>query len=327
MKENVKLDLYNTEIAIKYLKDTFEKELAEKLNLIRVSAPLFVTKSSGLNDNLNGVEVPVSFNIKGIDDEIEIVHSLAKWKREALARYKIENHQGIYTDMNAIRKDETLDELHSLYVDQWDYEIRINKEDRNLDYLFKIVNDIYDVLKDIEVKINKKYPILSKKLPDKITFISTLELESMYKDLDRKERENKIVKRYGAVFLYKIGYDLLDGAPHDGRAPDYDDWDLNGDIILYNKVLDKAFEISSMGIRVDSKSIIKQINIRKPEMINSPFVKKVINNELPLTLGGGIGQSRLCMFYLEKHHIGEVQASIWPEEEIEKLKEKGIILL
>ena len=323
-----KLNLIDTEIAIKFVKDNFERELANKLNLIRVSAPLFVLKKSGLNDNLNGVERPVSFSSDQIDGDIEIVHSLAKWKREALQRYAISSHNGIYTDMNAIRKDEYLDSIHSMYVDQWDYEIVIQKEERNLEFLFKVVRDIYDVMKKVESLVNKEFPVLNKKLPESIYFISTSELENKYPSLSRKEREHEITKEYKAVFLYQIGWDLLDGQPHDGRAPDYDDWSLNGDIILYNEVLDIPFEISSMGIRVDEESIIKQIKKRnKYEMLESPFTKAVVNKELPYTLGGGIGQSRLCMFYLEKAHIGEVQASLWSEEEKEKAKENNIMLL
>lgn len=323
-----KLNLIDTELAIKYIKDLFEKELANALHLIRVSAPLFVIKESGLNDNLNGVEEPVSFQIKGVNGKVEIVHSLAKWKREALARYSISSHKGIYTDMNAIRKDEHLDAIHSIYVDQWDYEAVIEKKERNLDTLFEVVRIIYQTMKVVEDKVNKEYPVFEKKLPEDITFISTNELEEEYPELDRKEREHQVAKRYGAVFLYKIGWDLKDGKPHDGRAPDYDDWNLNGDIIVYNKVLDIPFELSSMGIRVDEESLVKQVYKRnRPELLETPFAQELLNGKLPYTIGGGIGQSRLCMFYLEKAHIGEVQASIWTEEEIKKAEENGIKLL
>lgn len=323
-----KLNLLETEVAIKYIKDTFEKELAKKLSLVRVSAPLFVIPSTGLNDNLNGVEEPISFIVKGINEKIEIVHSLAKWKRQALVKYNLEAHRGIYTDMNAIRKDELLDNIHSLYVDQWDYEIIINPEERNLRFLFKTVRKIYSVMNSVENKINKRYPCFAKKLPKSITFISTTKAEKLFPNLSRKQREHELSKKYGAIFLYKIGWPLKDKLPHDGRAPDYDDWNLNGDIIVYNSLLDIPFEISSMGIRVDSISIRKQISHRHQEhLFDTTFVKDVIDNKLPLTLGGGIGQSRLCMFYLEKAHIGEVQCSIWSEEEKEKAEKQNIKLL
>lgn len=323
-----KLNLIDTELAIKFIKDLFEKELANSLHLIRVSAPLFVIKESGLNDNLNGVEEPVSFNVKGVNGKVEIVHSLAKWKREALARYNITSHKGIYTDMNAIRKDETLDAIHSIYVDQWDYEAVIDKQERTLNTLFEVVSIIFDTMKLVEDKVNDKYPVFNKKLPEKITFISTSELEKEYPELDRKQREYMAAKEYGAIFLYQIGWDLKDGKPHDGRAPDYDDWNLNGDIIVYNKVLDIPFELSSMGIRVDEESLVKQVYKRnRPELLTTPFAIELLNGKLPYTIGGGIGQSRLCMFYLEKAHIGEVQASIWSEEEIKKAESNGIKLL
>ena len=328
MKYKSKLDLVETEIAIKYVKDTFERELAEALHLIRVSAPLFVIKESGLNDNLNGVEEPVHFKVKGVDGNVEIVHSLAKWKREALARYNITSHKGIYTDMNAIRKDETMDSLHSIYVDQWDYEAVISKEERTLELLFEIVGIIFETMKHVESKVNAKYPCLENKLPEKITFISTSELEDKYPTLSRKEREHMAAKEFGAIFLYQIGWDLKDGQPHDGRAPDYDDWNLNGDIIVYNKLLDIPFELSSMGIRVDADSLVKQVNKRnKPELLETPYAKELLEEKLPYTIGGGIGQSRLCMFYLEKAHIGEVQASIWNDEQIKYAKDNGIELL
>lgn len=323
-----KLGLKDTEKAIKFIKDNFENDLAKELNLMRVSAPLFVYSDSGLNDNLNGVEEPVSFIPKDFHKKIEIVHSLAKWKREALGRYEIPLHEGIYADMNAIRKDETVDCLHSIYVDQWDYELVISKKERTLATLFDVVNRIYKIMYLMEKKVNSLFNVFSNKLPETIYFISTEELESLYPTLSRKERENEIAKLHKAVFIYHIGWNLKDGAPHDGRAPDYDDWNLNGDIIVYNPVLESAFELSSMGIRVDEESIVKQIKERgRLEMLESPFTKDIVSAKLPYSLGGGIGQSRLCMFYLEKAHIGEVQASLWGDEELKKAKEHGITLL
>lgn len=323
-----KLNLLDTEVAIKYVKDTFERELAKALNLVRVSAPLFVLPKTGLNDNLNGVERAVSFDIKGIEETAEIVQSLAKWKRNALKRYGFEEGTGLYTDMNAIRRDEDLDTFHSAYVDQWDWEKVINDSNRKLSFLKKTVKSIYKVLKKVEKKVNLLYPCFTNKLPDDIMFISTRELEQKYPDLSRKDRENEITKEYKAVFLYQIGWDLSDGLPHDGRAADYDDWKLNGDILVWNPVTETAFEISSMGIRVNDKSIVKQIKKRNEEYkLTNPYVKGVINKELPLTIGGGIGQSRLCMFLLEKIHIGEVQSSIWSDEDIELLTNNNIVLL
>ena len=330
VKENYssKLDIYQTQVAIKLIKDYFEKELAKSLNLIRVSAPLFVKKSSGLNDNLNGYERPVNFDIKDLKDEVEVVQSLAKWKRYALAKYDIHVHKGIYADMNAIRRDEELDNLHSAYVDQWDWEKSILKEDRTLVYLFNEVNKIYEVIKSTERLISEKYEGFAAILPQNITFISTSELENMYPNLTRKEREDEIVRKYKAVFLYKIGWPLKDNKPHDGRASDYDDWNLNGDILLYYDVLDCAFEISSMGIRVDENSLIKQINYKnETDKLNNPYVKAILNHKLPYSIGGGIGQSRLCMYFLKKIHIGEVQTSLWDDEEIEYLKKFNINLL
>ena len=322
------LSLLETEVAIKFVKDRFEASLAESLHLTRVSAPLFVFSSSGLNDGLNGVERPVAFEAKDLNGQIEIVHSLAKWKREALYRYNIPLHQGIYADMNAIRRDETLDALHSIYVDQWDYEIAISKEERTLDYLFSTVRTIYGVIKGIEMETVKRFPALREKLPPEITFVSTSESESRYPNLSRKERELALVKEYGAVFLYQIGWDLKDGLPHDGRAPDYDNWMLNGDILVYNDVLDIPFELSSMGIRVDAKSLKEQVEKRgNLALLETPFAKGVLDGTLPFSLGGGIGQSRLCMLYLEKAHIGEVQSSLWSEEEKEKAEAHGIHLL
>lgn len=324
-----KLDIKQTQEAIKYIKDSFQKKLSLALNLHRVSAPLFVEKSSGLNDDLNGTERKVSFTIKDLkNEEIEVVQSLAKWKRYSLKRYNFDVHEGLYTDMNAIRRDEDLDNFHSVYVDQWDWEKIILKEDRNLDYLFKTVKDIFSVIKEEENHILEKYPIFNKKLPNDIFFISTSELEKMYPNLSRKEREDEITRVHKAVFLYQIGWPLSDNKPHDGRAADYDDYNLNGDIILYNKLFDKAFEISSMGIRVDEKSIVKQLEYKNEEFkLNSPFTQSIINKQLPYTIGGGIGQSRLCMFFLEKCHIGEIQSSLWPKEDLDRLNELNIDIL
>ena len=323
-----KLSLMDTQIAIKYVKDTFQKELVKKLNLLRVTAPLFVLPSTGLNDNLSGKETPVSFKVKNVEQEAEIVHSLAKWKRMALGKYGFKENSGLYTDMNAIRKDEELDYIHSLYVDQWDWERVIRKEDRTYKYLQSIVNKIYSCIYGLSRKINKKYPILSHNLPSKIHFISTNELEEMYPLLTRKEREDAITRKYKAVFLYKIGYPLKDGLPHDSRAADYDDWQLNGDILVHYDLYDMALELSSMGIRVDAKSLLKQLDFNNEnDKLTNDYCISILKDELPLTIGGGIGQSRLCMFMLQKAHIGEVQVSIWPNKQIEKLKENNIELL
>ncbi|MDD7607168.1 MAG: aspartate--ammonia ligase [Candidatus Enterosoma sp.] len=318
-----------TQVAIKYIKDTFQYELSSALNLQRVSAPLFVKKDTGLNDDLNGVERKVSFTIKDIKgEEIEIVQSLAKWKRYALKQYNFSVHEGLYTDMNAIRRDEDLDNLHSVYVDQWDWEKIIDKKDRELPYLFKTVEEIFTCLKNEEKKVNERYRVFKNKLPENIFFISTSELESLYPDLSRKEREDKLAREKKAFFLYQIGWPLKDGKSHDGRAADYDDYNLNGDIILYNEILDKAFEVSSMGIRVDEISLLKQLEY-KGELYkkDTPFCQGILNKDLPYTIGGGIGQSRLCMFFLEKAHIGEIQASLWSEEDIQELKKMNINLL
>ena len=323
-----KLNLLETEIAIKFIKDTFEKELAKALKLTRVSAPLFVQPETGLNDNLNGFERAVKFDILTLKKEVEIVQSLAKWKRMALAKYGFEPETGLYTDMNAIRRDEDLDAIHSVYVDQWDWEKIINREDRKLSYLKKTVKSIYKALKKLAKAVNSKYPNVTHKLPDEITFVSTKELEALYPDKDRKEREKLITKKYGAVFLYQIGWPLKDGAPHDGRAADYDDWKLNGDILLWYDVLDLAMEISSMGIRVDQTSLVKQLKKKKEtDKLSNPYCKDIIDGKLPLTIGGGIGQSRLCMYFLNKAHIGEVQVSLWDEETRTACKENGIVLL
>ncbi|MBQ9520270.1 MAG: aspartate--ammonia ligase [Acholeplasmatales bacterium] len=323
-----KLNLLETEIAIKFVKDTFERDLAEKLHLTRVSAPLFVFPKTGLNDNLCGWERRVNFDIRGVKDEVEIVQSLAKWKRNALARYGFVNHTGLYTDMNAIRRDEDLDTMHSAYVDQWDWEKIITKEDRTVEYLKKTVKDIYSVIRKLEDKVVGKFPKLFVELPEEITFITSEELLQKYPDKEASEREYLITKEKKAVFIMNIGNVLSNGKPHDGRAADYDDWALNGDILLYYDVLDIAFEISSMGIRVDSKSIVSQIKEHHEEYkLENPYVQDVINDRLPLTIGGGIGQSRLCMFMLRKAHIGEVQASVWTDEDIETLKKNNITVL
>ena len=322
------LSLLETEIAIKFIKDTFEKDLAKALKLTRVSAPLFVLPETGLNDNLNGYERAVRFDVLTLKKEVEIVQSLAKWKRMALAKYGFEPETGLYTDMNAIRRDEDLDAIHSVYVDQWDWEKIITKKDRRLSYLKKTVKSIYKALKKLAVAVNKKYPEIVRELPEEITFISTLELEKEFPELTRKEREHAAAKKYGAIFLYQIGWPIKDGKPHDGRAADYDDWKLNGDIILWYDVLGIGLEISSMGIRVDEKSLVKQLK-KKGELdkLENPYCKAITSGELPLTIGGGIGQSRLCMFFLNKAHIGEVQASIWSEDCINENAKKGINLL
>ncbi|HKM21860.1 MAG TPA: aspartate--ammonia ligase [Lachnospiraceae bacterium] len=318
-----------TEIAIKDVKDYFERALAKELNLTRVSAPLFVKPESGLNDNLNGVERPVTFGIKEQNDaEAEIVHSLAKWKRMALQKYGFVKGEGLYTDMSAIRRDEDTDNLHSLYVDQWDWEKIISKSERNTKTLKSVVERVYEALKNTEVFINARYPEIKKILPDKIKFITTQELEDKYPDCTPKERENKAAKQYGAIFLMQIGDKLASGERHDGRAPDYDDWSLNGDIIVYYPVLDLALELSSMGIRVDETALKEQLKKAGcPERAKLPFQKALLNQELPYTIGGGIGQSRICMFFLRKAHIGEVQSSIWTDEATAYAESRGVHLL
>lgn len=312
---NPALDLRETQIAIKEVKDFFQRELAKQLNLTRVSAPLFVLPESGLNDNLNGVERPVSFGILEQDNrQAEIVHSLAKWKRQALKQYGFKEGEGLYTDMSAIRRDEITDNIHSIYVDQWDWEKIISKEDRTREKLESIVRSVYKALKVTEDYMAYEYEYIGKYLPENITFVTTQELEDMYPDCTPKERENKIAKLHGAVFIEQIGDKMKSGEKHDGRAPDYDDWKLNGDIIVYYPVLGSAFEISSMGIRVDEDSLKEQLaKAGCEERAELPFQKAILNKELPYTVGGGIGQSRICMFFLRKVHIGEVQASIWPD--------------
>lgn len=324
------LSLIDTEIAVKKVKDHFERRLAEELNLIRVSAPLFVQKNSGINDNLNGSERPVSFDIKelGKDDEVEIVHSLAKWKRLALHRYGFEVGKGLYTDMNAIRRDEELDNLHSVYVDQWDWEKVITKEDRNINTLKETVESIYKVFKSTEDYITTEYPAIEKILPEKISFITTQELEDLYPNKTAKERENIIAKEKGAVFIIGIGGKLKSGDKHDGRSPDYDDWNLNGDILFYDPLFDAAIELSSMGIRVDEDTLRKQLKLSGcEEREKLEFHRLLLEGKLPYTMGGGIGQSRICLFFLRKAHIGEVQSSIWSKEIIDTCEKAGINLL
>lgn len=316
------MNILETELAIKFLKDKFEDLLAKKLNLVRVSAPLFVDKETGLNDNLNGVEETVSFDLHG--KRIEIVQSLAKWKRFALKEYNFPVDKGLYTDMNAIRKDEHLDNLHSIYVDQWDWEKIILKDERKKSYLFKVVSNIYSVIRKVASISEKKWGF-DYKLPSKIFKISSKQLEKLYLDKSPKEREYLIAKEHRAVFIYQIGWPLKNGLPHDGRAADYDDWKLNGDIILFDDAIDGPIELSSMGIRVDEDSLVKQLK-KKGELdkLNNPYCKAIINKELPYTIGGGIGQSRLCMYYLQKKHIAEVQSSYWPEDILIQMKKDGV---
>lgn len=322
-------NIIQTEIAIKKLKDFFEKRIAEELNLTRVSAPMFVKRGTGVNDNLNGIERPVAFDAKGIDDsDIEIVQSLAKWKRMALKRYGFAVNEGLYTDMNAIRRDEDLDNLHSIYVDQWDWEKVITKEDRTTETLRTTVESIYRVFKDTEDFVCGLYPAIDKILPEKITFITSQELEDKYPEFTPKEREDAIAKEYGAVFISQIGKALKSGEKHDGRSPDYDDWELNGDILFWYPILDRAVELSSMGIRVDEAALIKQLEIRGcQDRRELEYHSMLLNGMLPYTIGGGIGQSRICMFFLRKAHIGEVQAALWPQEMLEECEKQNILLL
>ncbi len=339
------LDELTTEKAIRKIKDEFQNNLAFELKLNRVTAPLFVFSGTGLNDDLNGVERPVSFPIKDINEKrAEIVHSLAKWKRYKLAKLGMPAGLGIYTDMNAIRADEELDNLHSLYVDQWDWEKCINQSDRTLDYLKDTVRRIYYSIRRTEASVCSDYPSLKPFLPEEITFIHSEELEQEYPELTPTERETTAAKKYGAFFLIGIGAPLpISGKPHDGRAPDYDDWStpsefdsngnvrfrgLNGDLIVYNPILERCFELSSMGIRVDRKALMYQLEARgELKRLELPFHKMLANEELPLSIGGGIGQSRLCMLFLQKAHIGEIQASIWPDDMVQECRKNGISLL
>ncbi len=323
------LSLYDTQIAIKTVKDFFQQTLASQLNLLRVSSPLFVDPASGLNDNLNGVERPVKFDIKEQENtEAEIVHSLAKWKRYALKEYGFSHGEGLYTDMNAIRRDEITDNIHSIYVDQWDWEKVISRQERNLDTLKKVVRSVYKALKKTEVYMSIQYDYIEEILPKDIYFLTSQELEDLYPDLNAKEREYEITKEKGAVCLMQIGDKLASGMPHDGRAPDYDDWSLNADILVYYPVLDIALELSSMGIRVDREALARQLTLAGcEERAELPFQKAILDGELPYTIGGGIGQSRICMFYLRKAHIGEVQCSLWPDEVRREASHHGIKLL
>ena len=323
------LNLHDTQVGIKTVKDFFQGMLAERLNLLRVSAPLFVDPASGLNDNLNGVERPVSFDILEQDGRMgEVVQSLAKWKRYALKKYGFQVGEGLYTDMSAIRRDEVTDNIHSIYVDQWDWEKIIRKEDRNLETLKTVVRDVYRALRMTERYMSIRYDYIEETLPREIYFITTSELEARFPDKTPKEREYIITRAKGAVCIMQIGDKLHSGLPHDGRAPDYDDWQLNADILVYYPVLDIALELSSMGIRVDAKSLAEQLKKAGcEERAELPFQKAILNDELPFTIGGGIGQSRICMFFLRKAHIGEVQSSLWPEETEKVLQEAGIRLL
>jgi len=332
------LDAKQTEQGIKQIKDFFQQNLSTELRLRRVTAPLFVLKGLGINDDLNGVERAVTFPIKDMGDaRAEVVHSLAKWKRLTLAEYNVQPGYGIYTDMNAIRADEELGNLHSLYVDQWDWERVIRPADRTLDYLKRTVRRIYAAMLRTEYMISEVYPQLVPTLPDEIHFIHSEELLQRYPSLDAKEREHAIAKEYGAVFIIGIGGQLSDGKPHDGRAPDYDDWStpnsdgycgLNGDIIVWNEILGRSFELSSMGIRVDKESMLRQLSLcHAEERTALYFHHRLLADELPLSVGGGIGQSRLCMFLLRKAHIGEIQASIWPEQMVNQCSQAGIPLI
>lgn len=324
-----KMSLIDTEIGIKSIKDYFQKALAKKLDLTRVSAPLFVRPETGLNDDLNGVERPVAFDVLGIGGkEVQVVHSLAKWKRMALAKYGFEMGKGLYTDMDAIRRDEELDNLHSIYVDQWDWEKIIAKEERTEETLRDTVLKIYSVFKAAEEEICSLYPQLEKQLPEDIFFITSQELEDKYPELTPKQREDAIAKEKGAVFVMQIGGELKSGIKHDGRAPDYDDWTLNGDILFWYPVLEMAFEVTSMGIRVDEEALERQLKLADcEERKEFSYHRDLLEGKLPYTIGGGIGQSRMCMFFLQKAHIGEVQAAIWPEEMIKECKKENIMLL
>lgn len=323
-----KYSLIETEIHIKKIKDFFEKSLAENLNLTRVSAPLFVEPNTGINDNLNGVERPVSFDLLEAKKDVQIVHSLAKWKRYSLFRYGFKQGDGLYTDMNAIRRDEVLDNLHSIYVDQWDWEKIIDKSERNIETLKNTVKKIYDTFKATETYACNELINEDKFLPEEIFFITTQELEDAYPDKTSKEREDIIAKEKGAVFIMQIGGALKSGKKHDGRSPDYDDWTLNGDIIFYYPLLERAFEVSSMGIRVDEEALDKQLTIAgADDRRELKFHKMLLNGELPYTIGGGIGQSRICMYFLKKAHIGEVQSSVWDDKNSKICKENGITLL
>lgn len=323
------LSLRQTERAIKQIKDHFESRLALALSLERISAPLFVTPETGLNDDLNGVERKVAFDVKALDGRtVEVVQSLAKWKRNALYRYQYGHGEGIYTDMNAIRRDEDLGHLHSIYVDQWDWERVISRAERSKDFLHRIVRKIYAAMRETEAYLHAEYPILAPILPAEILFLTTQEMEDRWPELSPKEREKQAVLEHGAIFIEEIGGLLRSGRRHDGRAPDYDDWQLNGDIVFHYPVLDCAFEVSSMGIRVDEQSLVAQLRqAEAEERIHRPFHQNIVRGVLPLTIGGGIGQSRFCMFLLKKCHVGEVQVSCWPEEIVKACEAQRIPLL
>lgn len=324
-----KLTVRETQEAIRYIRETFQDEFGKELNLSRLSAPMFVPKDTGLNDNLNGVETPVSFTMEDMPGEdIEIVHSLAKWKRVALKRFDFKMHSGLYTNMNAIRKDEDLDNIHSIYVDQWDWEKVIAKDERNLTTLKDTVKNIFKIIKHMEHEVWYKYPQAVHHLPDQIHFVTTQELEDRFPDLSPKEREDAICKELGCVFLMQIGGPMRSGKRHDGRAPDYDDWKLNGDILFWYEPLQKALEVSSMGIRVSEESMLEQLKAAHAEdRIKLPYHQMLLNHELPYTIGGGIGQSRICMLLLGKAHVGEVQASVWPQTMIDQCEKAGIHIL
>ena len=326
-----KLSIRQTQEAIKYIRDTFQKEFGREMNLERISAPLFLPKSSGLNDDLNGVERPVSFDMADIPGEtVEVVHSLAKWKRMALYRYQFSVGEGLYTDMNAIRRDEELDNLHSVYVDQWDWEKVIAPRDRTVEYLQQTVRTIVAAMRETQTTLRSVFPQLTPLplLAEEVSFVTAQELEDRWPDLSPKEREDAWVKEHPVTFLMGIGGALKSGKPHDGRAPDYDDWSLNGDILVWNSVLGRAFELSSMGIRVDAAALDKQLSIAGCDNRRElPFHKLLLEGKLPLTIGGGIGQSRLCMLLLGKAHIGEVQASVWDEQTLQACRDAGVILL
>ncbi|MBR5570170.1 MAG: aspartate--ammonia ligase [Oscillospiraceae bacterium] len=322
------LDAYDTQRAIAFIKSTFQEEFSGALNLKRVSAPLFVTEDSGLNDNLSGVERPVSFDVPAVNNYAQVVHSLAKWKRLALKRYGFSVGNGLYTDMNAIRRDEELDNIHSIYVDQWDWEKIITPQNRNLDYLKLIVNAIVKAICNTNDRLHVRFPQLITKLDPQVTFITTQELEDLYPDLTGSEREKAFVREHRTACIMQIGEKLRSGKPHDGRAPDYDDWQLNCDIFFWNDVLDRALEISSMGIRVDADSLDRQLTVAGcNDRRELPFHKMLLNNELPLTIGGGIGQSRLAMLMMGCAHIGEVQSSIWDQNTLDTCEKAGIPLL
>ena len=322
------LSTYEMQRAIEFIKSNFQVNLGQALNLRRVSAPLFVEENSGLNDNLNGVERPVSFDIPDVGANGQVVHSLAKWKRLALKRYDFKPGKGLFTDMNAIRRDEEVDNLHSVYVDQWDWEKVIERRDRNVAYLEQTVRAIVGAVVETNDALQVAFPSLHTKLDREVYFVTTQELEDLYPDKTPKEREDIITKEHGAVFIMKIGGLLASGQRHDGRSPDYDDWELNGDIILWNEVLDRAFELSSMGIRVDADAMKRQLALAGcPERAELPFQKAILNEELPYTIGGGIGQSRLCMLMIGTCHIGEVQASLWDKETMDACEKAGIMIL